>query len=271
HLRYTTALPNCFTNLSLPNLEALRMGSGFIDSNHSSGAMEKHQIFQFDPAVLKNLAIVSPWYLTDSMQAGLLEVLGRTTQLRSLTLPQDEFTNNFDVPKDLIPNLEIFDGPVNLVLKFCKGRPIRDLRMSIPERGDWERKIDVRSLIPPGSVPLEHLSISGCEWEDDTMELIARHCPELVSLRIRAIRVTGTLSTRHPMPKLRNATLLSFYGEWYENDDLGTALASEERIVRDCKESWTELEYLRLNRDYFRRYRGLEVERYEGKEVEDAW
>ncbi|KAG8894713.1 hypothetical protein FRC01_012801, partial [Tulasnella sp. 417] len=264
-------LAQCFTNLSLPNLEALRMGSEFIDSDHPSGAMEDHQIFQFDPTVLKNLTIVARYYLTDSMQAGLLELLGRTAQIRSLTLPQAAFNANFHVPDDLISDLEIFDGPVNLVLKFCKGRPVRDLRISIPDQDDWERNIDVPSLIPQTSVPLEHLSISGAEWEGDTMEHIARHCPELVSLRIRAIRVTGTLSTRHPMPKLRNATLLSVSGPWYENDDLGTALASEERIVRDCKEFWTQLEYLRLNRDYFRRYSGLEVERFAGKEVDDPW
>ncbi|KAG8911905.1 hypothetical protein FRC01_005412 [Tulasnella sp. 417] len=240
YLRYKQGQTNCFTSLSLPNLETLRIDSEFIDSRHLSGTMEDHQIFQFDPAVLKTLIVFAPFYLINSMQAGLLGLLGRTTQLRSLELPQDEFNDSFNVPNDLIPNLEIFDGPVNLDLKFCKGRPVRDLRMTIPERGDWERNIDVPSLVTPGSVPLEHLSITGCEWEDDTMEHIARRCPEPVSLTIRADYVTGALSIRHPLPKLRSATFVTTYASWCAE------LESEEGIVRDCKEFWTELEYLRF-------------------------
>ncbi|KAG8914644.1 hypothetical protein FRC01_003983 [Tulasnella sp. 417] len=271
-LRYKQGRANGFTTLSLPNLEALGMDSEFIDSDQLPlGTMKDHQNFQFSPTVLKYLTIFTPLYLIDSMQAGLLGLLGRANQIRSLTLPKNKFSDNFNVPNDLIPNLEIFDGPANLVLKFCKGRPVRDLRMSFPDRGIWMRADEAPSLLPPGSVPLEHLSIIGCMWEDDIMGYIAQHCPELGSLTIRAEYVAGPLSIRHPMPDLRSATFLPTYGPWYRDDGSGGKSESEARIVRNCKWFWTELEYLRLDPNYFWRYRDLEVERFEGEEVEGEW
>ncbi|KAG8911903.1 hypothetical protein FRC01_005410, partial [Tulasnella sp. 417] len=269
YLRCRQGWADGFTTLSLPNLEALGMDSEAIDSQqHAFGAMKDHQIFQFNPTVLKDLTILTQFYLTERMQAGLLGLLGRANQIRSLTLPKSKFSDNFNVPDDLIPNMEIFDGPENLVPKFCRRRPVRDLRVSFPDRGIWVRTDDIPSLIPPGSVPLEHLSISGCMWEDDIMGYIAQHCRELVSLTIRAEYVAGTLQIRHPMPNLRSATFLPTYGPWYRDDGTGGKSESEARIVRDCKEFWTELEYLRLDPNYFWRYKDLEIERFEGEEVE---
>ncbi|KAG8911904.1 hypothetical protein FRC01_005411 [Tulasnella sp. 417] len=270
YLRCEQGWVNLFTTLSLPSLETLRIGEEFIDEEFQSGSAESedHHIFQFNPAALKELSIDSSFVLAESTEAGLLELLERANQITSLKLAQDEFSDDFDIPDDLIPNLEIFDGIGDMVPIFCEGRPVRDLRMSFPHPCIWVRTDDVSSLLPPGSVPLEHLSISWCVWEDDTMEYIARHCPQLVSLKIRAERVDGTLSTCHPMPQLRSATFLSMEGPWYEDDDSSRKAESEARIVRECKEFWIGLEYLRLDPDYFWRYRGLEVERFQGEEVE---
>ncbi|KAG8914643.1 hypothetical protein FRC01_003982 [Tulasnella sp. 417] len=271
YLRCKQVLANFFTTLSLPSLEILRIGEEFIDEEFQSGSAEPedHHVFQFNPAALKELIIDTSFVLTQSAEAGLLELLERANQITSLKLPQDEFSDDFDIPDELIPDLEIFDGTGDMVPIFCKGRPVRDLRVSFPHPCIWVRTDDVPSLLPPGSVPLEHLSISWCVWEDDTMEYIARHCPRLVSLKIRAERVDGTLSTCHAMPQLRSATFLSMEGPWYEDDDDGRKTESEARIVRECKEFWIGLTYLRLDPDYFWRYRGLEVERFEGQEVEN--
>lgn len=259
YLRYKKGQTNCFTTLSLPDLETLYINEEFLDP----AELDDHQVFQFNPAVLKELIIDSLFVMTESMETGLLDLLERASQIRSLKLPQDEFSDDFDLPEDFIPDLEIFDGTGDVVLIFCEGRPVRDLRLSFPHPCVWRRTDDVPSLIPPGSVPLEHLSLSWFVWEDDTMGYIARHCPQLVSLKILAEQVYGTLSTCHPMPQLRKATFLTMEGPWFYGDS-----EAEATVVRECKESWTVLEYLRLDPDYFWRYRGLEVDRFEAEEVE---
>lgn len=130
---------------------------------------------------------------------------------------------------------------------------------------------DLPNLIRPGLVPLEHLHIGWISWKEDTMGYIARHCPQLVSLRVRAkhIGVEDTLSTRYHMPKLRKATFLSYEGSWFKDGRNGDLKVEKEgKVVQECREFWTQLEDLRLDPGYFWRCKGPGVERIQGKEEE---
>ncbi|KAG8911155.1 hypothetical protein FRC01_005879 [Tulasnella sp. 417] len=256
-----------FATLMMPKLETLRIDSVFLTG------LERicdHQVFQFNPAVLNDLTVETKIDWIPRMGEGLVELLKRTNQIKSLKLPLDKLTSGFNIPDDLIPDLESFGGRADLVPAFCNGRPVRELRTYFTSSVVWELTDDVPNVIRPGSVPLEHLSIDLILWEEDTMGYIARHCPELVSLKVRAKYVSGTLSTRSHMPRLRRATFLTTQGPWFKNNNNNhaTKMESEDGVVRGCREFWMGLEYLRLDPNYFWKYRGLEAARFEGPEVE---
>ncbi|KAG8955487.1 hypothetical protein FRC04_008838 [Tulasnella sp. 424] len=271
---------NYFTALVLPALESLR-----IDSVYLTGATDRcdHRVFQFNHVSLKELIITSFFVWTESKEEGLVELLKRASRIKSLKLPLEEFSHGFRLPDDLVPDLETLDGRADVASTFCKGRPVRDLRASFPPGFTWSTTDDVPNLIQPGSVPLEHLYLDWILWKDDTMEYIARHCPQLVSLKIRAERVDhmdGTLTTRYPMPKLRRATFLSIPepeppflstaepGPWYEDDEDGCKAGKEAKLVQGSREFWPQLEYLRLDPEHFWTYQNLEVGWVQVKGVE---
>lgn len=250
-----------FGTLMLPELETLCIDSVFLTGLER---LCDHQVFQFNPAVLKELIVETKIDWIQAMEEGLVELLKRANHIRSLTLRLDKLTSGVSIPDDVIPNLESFDGRADLVLAFCKGRPVRNLCTSFTRSIIWEMMIDVPSLIRAGSVPLEHLSIDFTPWKDDTMEHIARHCPELVSLKVRTVHVNDTLSTRNQMPRLRQATFLSIQGPWFKNNVRATKMESEAEVVRECRAFWMGLEYLRLDPNYFWTYRGLKAARFQG-------
>lgn len=189
------------------------------------------------------------------MEDGLIELLKRTDQIRSLKLPSDRLTGGFSVPDDLLPNLEVFQGRADLIPTFYQGRPIRHLRAFFTDEARWLVTGDIPSLIGLGLVHLQHLSIDRASWKEDTMGYIAQHFPELVSLKVRAVHVNCALSTRFHMPRLRRATFLSVEGSWYEDDFCIGKRKSEADIIRECRGFWTRLEYLRLGPNYFWMYR----------------
>lgn len=250
---------NSFTTLIMPELETLLIDSVFLSGVEG---LCDHRVFQFDPAVLRELILESLFVWSESMEAGLVELLKRANRIRSLKLPSDGFSNGFSLPDDLISELEAFDGRADLVLTFCRGRPVRDLHAHAYSFEEAIRVMvdGIPSLIRPGSVTLERLSLSWTLWEDDTMGYIARHCPQLVSLQIKAQRINGTLSTRYPMPQLRQATFLFVPGPepWYKHED-GNKSESEAKLVLESREFWPQLEYMRLDPSYFWRYRGPNV------------
>ncbi|KAG8955489.1 hypothetical protein FRC04_008840 [Tulasnella sp. 424] len=261
---------NAFKALVVPALETLQ-----IDSVYLTGTTDlcDHQVFQFNPAVLKELIIKSSFVWNRSMEEGLVELLKRASGIKSLKLPLQDFTQGFTLPDDLISDLETFNGRADIAFTFCKGRPIRDLRACFSDRFTWSTTDDVPNLIRPGSVPLKHLYLDWTLWEDDTMEYIARHCPQLVSLKIRAERVgriDSTLTTRYSMPKLRRATFISVPGPgpWYQDDDDGWMVEKEAKLVQGSREFWPQLEYLRLDPQHFWTYRDLEVGWIQVEEVE---
>ncbi|KAG8948233.1 hypothetical protein FRC00_008672 [Tulasnella sp. 408] len=218
----------------LPGLETLCIDSVFLTGLER---LCDHQVFQFNPDVLKELIVETRIDWIQAMEEGLVDLLKRANHIRSLTLRLDKLTSGVSIPDDVIPDLE---------------------------SEIWEMMYDVPSLIRTGSVPLEHLSIDLTPWKDDTMEHIARHCPELVSLKVRAVHVNGTLSTRNHMPRLRRATFLSIQGPWFKNNIRATKMESEAEVVRECRAFWMGLEYLRLDPNYFWTYRGLEAARFQG-------
>ncbi|KAG9049878.1 hypothetical protein FS837_008800 [Tulasnella sp. UAMH 9824] len=250
-----------FGTLMLPGLETLCIDSVFLTGLER---LCNHEVFQFDPAVLKQLIVETRIDWIQTMEEGLVELLKRANQIRSLKLRLDKLTSGVSIPDDVIPDLESFDGRADLVLAFCKGRPIRNLRTFFTTSVIWEMMNDVPSLIQSGSVPLEHLSIDRIPWKDDTMEHIARHCPELVSLKVRAVHLNDTLSARNHMPRLRRATFLSMQGPWFKNNIRRTKMESEAAVVRECRAFWMGLEYLRLDPSYFWTYRGLKAARFQG-------
>ncbi|KIO33254.1 hypothetical protein M407DRAFT_17813, partial [Tulasnella calospora MUT 4182] len=224
-----------FAALMLPELETLRIDSVFLTG------LERfcdHQVFQFNPAVLKELIVETKIEWFQRMEPGLIELLKCANQIRSLKLSLDKLTNGFSIPDDLIPDLESFEGRADLVLNFCDGRPVRDLRTFFTRSFVWEMTNDVPSLIRPGSVPLEHLSIDGTLWKDDMMEYITSNCPELLSLKVRAVHVNDMLSTRNHMPRLRRATFLSVQGPWFKNNFRATKTEREAKVVRECRVFW---------------------------------
>ncbi|KIO33255.1 hypothetical protein M407DRAFT_17814 [Tulasnella calospora MUT 4182] len=255
-----------FPILNLPRLETLCIDSVFL---LEPADLYNHQIFHFNPAVLKEL-FIEAFLWTESMEVGLVELLKRASRIRLLSFDGlGEFRPGFNLPDDLIPELEGFRGRADNVLTFCKGRPVQNLFTWFAMGAILEMTDDVPNLIQPGSVPLEHLYIDRILWEDDSLGYIARHCPQLVSLKIRAKRIDGTLSTRYHMPKLRKATFLFSEGSWFPDSRKGNLKAeSEVKVAEECREFWTQLEYLRLDPYYFWRYRGLEVEQVQGEEVE---
>ncbi|KIO33257.1 hypothetical protein M407DRAFT_17816 [Tulasnella calospora MUT 4182] len=257
---------NFFPTLTLPELEILHIGSVFLSGAANSPS---HQVIRFNPSVLKELTIESRLH-PESMEAGLVELLKRANGIKSLSLDVvGEFSRGFSLTDDLIPELEAFRGRADSVLTFCKGRPVRNLVTCFPTEAIWKMANDVPNLIRPGSVSLEHLSIDWTLWKDDTMGYIAKHCPQLISLKIRARRLRGALLTRDPMPHLRRATFLSSEGSWFPRSfDSHLKPKREARVVQGCRKFWTQLEYLRLDPGYFWSYRGPEVERVQGEEEE---
>ncbi|KIO33259.1 hypothetical protein M407DRAFT_17818 [Tulasnella calospora MUT 4182] len=268
YLRYEPSrgvrVTHSFPALILPKLETLHIGSIFLSG--SAGSF-KHQVLRFDRSVLTELftRALGTYSRADAenMEAGLVELLKRANGLRSLSLDKVPGFKS-SLADDLIPELEAFRGGPYNARVFCKGRPVRKIEFATTP--DW-RLTDPVSLLRPGSVSLEHLSIDWVSWmDDDTMEYIARHCTGLVSLKIMGTRTNGPLSTRHPMPQLRRATFLSPSGSWFWSGSNSNLKAeSEVKVVEECREFWTQLEYLRLDPGYFWRYRGSEVEPVQGK------
>ncbi|KAG9043982.1 hypothetical protein FS837_008920 [Tulasnella sp. UAMH 9824] len=259
------------TALILPQLETLYIDSGFL-----SGAANacSHKIFQFRPSVLKKLTIrTASW--SRSIEVGLLELLTRANRIRALTLDGlPPFSHSFSLPDDLIPELEIFHGKASIVLTFCKGRPVRELCTWFHPGATWDMTDSIPNLIRPGLISLERLDLDQIHWDGDTMGYIARHCPQLVSLKIRARShdIDGKLSHRYHMPKLRKATFLTIWDNdqdsWFTDGRDGELKAEMEvKVMQECREFWTQLEYLRLDPNYFWRFRGPEVEQFQGKEV----
>ncbi|KIO33256.1 hypothetical protein M407DRAFT_17815 [Tulasnella calospora MUT 4182] len=268
HLRYephrNLKVTNFHTALILPQLETLHIGSVFLSGEAD---LCSHRVFQFTSSVLKGLFIESIFW-SWGMEVGLLELLRRANRTESLGLSgMAQFSSGSNLPNDIIPELESFRGPAHSVLTYCKGRRVRDLFTWFPFGTTWDMTDDIPNLIQPGSAPLEHLHIGWVSWKDDTMGYIARHCPQLVSLKIQARRIDGTLSTRCHMPKLRKATFLSSEGSWFSGGfDSNLKAESEIKVVEECREFWSQLEYLRLDSGYFWSYRGPEVERVLGEE-----
>ncbi|KAG8899192.1 hypothetical protein FRC01_010627, partial [Tulasnella sp. 417] len=239
----------CLSAFMLPQLETLHIESVLLSGEKGSC---DHQLFQFNPNLLQELTIQSLYGLGQSAarDAGLVELLKRTPRIKSLNL--DTFNSSFSLPDDLIPELQTFSGRAEMVLHVCRGRPVRNLRTQPSQ--SWINVNNTPNLVCPGSVPLQHLSISRVIWEDDTMEYIARRAPELISLEIRSGRENGKLSTRYHMPQLRRATFLSVNGPWYGDGPKGNKAENEARLLRDSRDFWPELEYLRLDPNYFWRY-----------------
>ncbi|KAG9049879.1 hypothetical protein FS837_008801 [Tulasnella sp. UAMH 9824] len=249
---------NFFTTILVPELETLLMDSVFLSGVEN---LCNHQVFQFNPAILRELIIESAFVWSEDMETGLVELLQRANRIRSLKLPTDGFSHGFNLSDNLIRELEVFVGRADLVLTFSRGRPVRDLHAYLSEetRSIRVRTDDVPNLLRPGSVPLERLSLTWISWEDDTMGYIARHCPQLASLQIQAENINGTLSTRYPMPQLCQATFLlvprpePWYKNAYESDNKSEC---ETNLVLGSRECWPRLEYLRLDPKSFWRYQG---------------
>lgn len=258
---------NFFPTLFLPVLETLCIDSVFL---LGPAGFHSHQVFHFNPSNLKKL-LIEAFFWTERMEEGLMELLKRANGIRSLSFNgEGELRHGFNLPVDLIPEMEAFQGRTENVPAFCKGRPVRNLLTWFPMGGRWKMTDDVPNLIRPGSVHLEHLYIDRTLWEEDTMEYIARHCPELETLKVRAARIDGSLSTRHHMPKLRKATFLYSGGSWFPDGYNNAAkVESEVKVVQECRVFWPQLEYLRLDPHYFWKYRCAEVEQFRGEEVVD--
>lgn len=258
-----------FHTILLPKLETLHIASAFL-SDHPANSF-KHGAFRFDPSVLKEL-FIEP-HPRGGSGVGVVELLQRANRIRSLSLhgvPEFKSSHGFNIPDDLVPGLEAFRGRPDNVLAFCKDRPVRNVVTWFTRRAKWRMTDHVPNVIQPSSAPLEHLSIDRVVWTDGTMEYIARHCPELVTLKIRVRRMRGTLSTRHPMLKLRKATFLSLEGPWFPRGSTSNLkVESEVKVVQECQEFWTRMEYLRLDPHYFWRYRDLTVEQIQGEEGEE--
>lgn len=274
HLRhdsfYELKVADFFTALILPQLETLHIDSGFL---FGADVRCRHNIFQFRPSVLKELTIKAPLWINDA-EVELLELLTRANGIRSLKFVHLPPLSQTFIPDDLIPELEVFQGPSETVLTFCRGRPVRELCTWFDRdlRGSAEEMTDsIPNLIRPGTIPLEHLELGRIHWDGDTMGYIARHCPQLVSLKIRANSRNGDgkLSNRYHMPKLREATFLLTgdftRGSWFTDGEMKAAMEVE--VIQECREFWTQLEYLRLDPDYFWRFRGPEVEQFQGEEI----
>ncbi|KAG8911156.1 hypothetical protein FRC01_005880 [Tulasnella sp. 417] len=244
-----------FAALMLPELETLHIDSIFLTSVNG---LCDHQVFQFNTDVLKELIVEARAIWTQGMGDGLIDLLKRASRIRTLKLPLTRLTSVFDVPHDIVPDLETFEGRADLVPAFCNERPVRNLRAFFPQVARWRVTGDISSLIRPGAVPLEHLSIDGDSWNEVTMGHISRHCPELISLNVRAGDLNWALSTRFYMPRLRRATFLSIQGPWFGDGVYPGKMESETNVVRECREFWTKLEYLRLDPNYFWIYRGLD-------------
>ncbi|KAG8975657.1 hypothetical protein FRC05_005175 [Tulasnella sp. 425] len=245
-----------FTALVVPQLETLQ-----IDAAYLTGACG-YQIFQFNPAVLQKIIIESDSVWDATEDEGLVELLRRASRIKSLELSLRKFkspSSGFMLPDDAIPDLEAFTGRTDLVLAFCKGRPVRDLQVTY--RLNWSMTEEVPNLIRPGSVPLEHLHLDWMLWEDGTIEYIARHCPQLVSLKITLMVAgghrNGTLTTRYSMPRLRRAAFLTS-NHWYSDDDDGSVTEKEDKLLQESGEFWPQLEHLRLHPEYLWTYRDLE-------------
>ncbi|KAG8896443.1 hypothetical protein FRC00_005972 [Tulasnella sp. 408] len=256
-----------FPTLFLPVLETLCIDSMFLSG---PAAFYSHQVFQFNPTNLKEL-FIEAFFWTQRMEEGLMELLNRANGIRLLSFNgEGELGHGFNLPVDLIPEMEAFRGRAENVPTFCKGRPVRNLLTWFPMGEMWRRTDDVPIVIRPGSVHLEHLYIDRTIWEDDTMEYIARHCPELESLKVRAARIDGPLSTRYHMPKLRKATFLFAGGSWFpDRRNSALKVENEVKVVQECRTFWPQLEYLRLDPHYFWRYRGAEAEQFREEEVVD--
>ncbi|KAG8911157.1 hypothetical protein FRC01_005881, partial [Tulasnella sp. 417] len=81
-------LTNSFAMLATPELETLLIDSVFLAKEEN---LSNHQIFQFNPTVLKKLIIESLFVWDERMEVGLIELLQRANGIRSLKLPSDGF------------------------------------------------------------------------------------------------------------------------------------------------------------------------------------
>ncbi|KAG8940916.1 hypothetical protein FRC04_004899 [Tulasnella sp. 424] len=242
-----------FAALVVPQLETLQIDATYLISGRS------YQIIQFNPAVLKKLIIDSNFRWDGTEDEGLEELLRHASRIKSLELLLHRVGPRFTLPDDTIPDLEAFTGEANHVLTFCKGRPVRDLHVKGGFK--WSMTEEVPNLIRPGSVPLEHLHLGRLVWEDGTIEYIARHCPQLVSLKVIVNRGhrNGIIKTRYSMPRLRRAAFLSSPARthWYSDDDDGSVAEKEDKLLQESREFWPQLEHLRLHPKYFWTYRDL--------------
>ncbi|KIO33250.1 hypothetical protein M407DRAFT_17810 [Tulasnella calospora MUT 4182] len=95
----------CLSTFVLPQLETLHTESVFLSEERGSC---DHRVFQFNPTVLQELTIqpIPGWSQSTVTEAGPVELLKRTTRIKSLKLSLDEFSSRFSLPGGLISELQ---------------------------------------------------------------------------------------------------------------------------------------------------------------------